>query len=54
MSDEKTKREPYEPPAVCRVRFAAGEVAAAACKSIPRGAGRCERNNVIKSQTIGS
>lgn len=57
MSDETKKREPYEPPEVCRVSFAAGEVAATACKSKPAGGGpnRCQRaGNVIRAQTIGS
>ncbi len=40
----ETKREPYEPPAVQRVRFAPGEVAAAGCKQHPNEPNSCCRN----------
>jgi hypothetical protein len=52
---QTTKREPYEPPAVLRVRFASGELAVGACKKTAiSGSPNCYVGGINQGPRVGS
>jgi len=55
MSDgRRPNRQPYEPPAVRKVKLVAGEIAVAGCKSVQVAPSFCRKGTQIFMRTIGS
>lgn len=49
----ENKREPYMAPTIRRIRLAADELAATACKSVKVGS-FCNKGGTLVNKTIGS